>query len=92
MLWGNNIIIILYWDWDYGKGRKFESWKMVMIKNFWIFYKLEFLYSVIIDNKNYEELLFFEFNVFVVLCKRDFFIYVVDLLFLLWKKLIYENK
>lgn len=65
---------------------------MAMIKNFRIFHKLEPPYSVIIDNKNYEESLLFESNALAVLRKRDFFTYAVDLLFLSWKKSIYENK
>lgn len=84
MLWGNNTHHFTSGS-RLQKGEETWKLKMAMIKNFRIFHKLEPPYSVIIDNKNYEESLLFESNALAVLRKRDFFTYAVDLLFLSWK-------
>ena len=68
--------------------------KMAMIKNFRIFHKLEPPYSVILENKQYEDSLLFESSALAVLRKNYtlFLSTVQDVSVLFPRKSIYENK
>ena len=68
--------------------------KMAMIKNFRIFHKLEPPYSVILENKQYEDSLLFESSALAVLRKNyTLFLSTVQGVSVLFpRKSIYENK